>query len=416
MDSRPVAPRTPPSALLPALAGYAGYLDSVNASAARAIGAEFGLGDAALASLFGWAGFASVGAFFLSRLADRAGRRRVILLCVALAPPAALAGALAPGAFAFLLAMLVVGAAKGTLANTLPVVVTETAPASLRARRQALLGVVGIVGNGAALVAVTLVLEAGTSWRWAWALAALPILAWPFVARTLPETPRFAGAGADRNASLRELVRPPLRRLTFGTVAVQALLQIGFVAAMGWMIYHPTQHRGLSQAVVTTYVVAGGVLGLAGVVLAGRLADRIGRRATFCAFAVLLVAATLAYYGLPASLGSALVPSLALAYAVMSASAAGAGVVFRTAVTELFPTRLRASVLGVHSLALALSLAASNLAAGALAGRLGGIGPAVSVLVGSWLVAALVYALVLPETRGRALDGSTSPSSPPSGS
>jgi MFS family permease len=405
--AEPAASEAPTGiALLAALAAYAGFLDSVNASAARVLAEDFALDDAGVARLFGWIGLAASLAFALSLAADRIGRRRVILGCLGLAPLGAFVSAVAAAPAVFLAAQWLVQGAKGALMNALPVVVTENTVTAARARSQAVLGILGTVGNGTALVAVSVALSLGGTWRWAWALAALPLLALPFVWRRLPETERFTAlvqSGSERGR-LRELLAPRHRGRLFGVVGVQALLQFGFVAAMGWMIYHPTRHRGVSQTIVTTYVVIGGILGLGGVVLAARLADRWGRRPTFALFAVLFVAATLPYYGLPTDLGPALLPALGLSFATMSACGSGATLAFRTATTELFPTRLRASVLGVNSIAVALSLAGSNFAASVLAARMGGIGPAVSVLVCVYLLAALAFWLFLPETRGHELE------------
>src|SRR5487761_2467697 len=72
---------------------YQGYTMAINGIGAPFIAASFGLGDAGIARLCAWISPAAVGALLLLRLADRAGRRRVLLACTAATPVAALTAA-----------------------------------------------------------------------------------------------------------------------------------------------------------------------------------------------------------------------------------------------------------------------------------------------------------------------------------
>ena len=101
--------------VLGTLMGYWGYLEALNGAAAPFLAREFGLDDAGIAWAFGWMSFAAFGTFLLSRRADRLGRRRTLLLCVAALPPAALASAAAPTLLVFVLAQLVAQGFKGAL-------------------------------------------------------------------------------------------------------------------------------------------------------------------------------------------------------------------------------------------------------------------------------------------------------------
>jgi len=82
--------------LLLALTVYASYLQALPAMTAPFLAAEFQLDDARITAI---AGFVSLGAFgtaALARMADRHGRRRLVLACFALLPVLSLASALAP--------------------------------------------------------------------------------------------------------------------------------------------------------------------------------------------------------------------------------------------------------------------------------------------------------------------------------
>jgi MFS family permease len=148
------------------------------------------------------------------------------------------------------------------------------------------------------------------------------------------------------------------------------------------------------RGIVTAGMVVGsGIAGLAGL-LAGRwLADRVGRRLTG-ALAMVAVAllATLTYSGSAAALLAGYIS--AVFAASVFAPAAGA------LVNELFPTSVRASVVGWTTASGVLGAVAGLVTFGAVANAAHEFGVAGVV---TFLPAALVMALfwLLPETRGR---------------
>jgi hypothetical protein len=81
-----------------------------------------------------------------------------------------------------------------------------------------------------------------------------------------------------------------------------------------------------------------------------------------------------------------------------------ANVAFRTASGELFPTRLRATVLGWVVVVDTGAATLSHFAVGGLAGELGGVGPSVCFLAVLSLGAGAVWLLAIPETAGVRLD------------
>jgi putative MFS transporter len=140
-------------------------------------------------------------------------------------------------------------------------------------------------------------------------------------------------------------------------------------------------------------VVGSGIAGLAGLLTGRWLADRVGRRLTG-ALAMVSVAllATLTYSGSAAALLAGYIS--AVFAASVFAPAAGA------LINELFPTSVRASVVGWSTAAGVLGAVAGLVIFGAVANANDQFGVAGVV---TFLPAALVMGLfwLLPETRGR---------------
>src|ERR1700692_1711194 len=65
---------------------YQGYNLSIVGVASPWIAKSFGLDQAKLAELFAWMSLSAFGSLILARLADRVGRRRIILSSLVLAP------------------------------------------------------------------------------------------------------------------------------------------------------------------------------------------------------------------------------------------------------------------------------------------------------------------------------------------
>ncbi len=80
---------------------YQGFTMSINGVGAPWIARSFNLGQSGIATLYAWISVSAIGALILSRLADRVGRRRVLLGCMAATPLCALGAALARSLFLF---------------------------------------------------------------------------------------------------------------------------------------------------------------------------------------------------------------------------------------------------------------------------------------------------------------------------
>src|SRR5271154_3520726 len=72
---------------------FEGFTMSINGIGSPWIAKDFHLREAGIAGLFAWISLAALGALGLSRMIDRVGRRRVLLVCMAGTAVSALAAA-----------------------------------------------------------------------------------------------------------------------------------------------------------------------------------------------------------------------------------------------------------------------------------------------------------------------------------
>ena len=395
-------------AALLTLTASASYLNTVPGIVAAYVARDFGLSDAGIASLMGFISLGALGSFGLTRLADRIGRRRVLLACFAVLPALAFATALAPGLRLYVSLQVAVAALYVTVLATTMVVITEELPDEARAEGQAYYGLLFSLGGAPVLLLAPLLAGPGRGWRVLWALPGLLILAFPWVRSSLPETRRFTHAvesGSVAATRTRDLFQGPLRRRAIGLLAAWTLRPVGVTAVLTYLFYHGVGNLHLSPAIVTGVFIAGGGVGLLGIPLGARLSNRWGRRPTLASFSLLCVAAGLAYYWVPAEVAG--IPGLALGacFGVNQIAFNAYNVAERCLDTELFPTALRATYAGSTRLGQAVATIAANFAVSALSTPLGGIVPAITVVcVATALPAVLIFLAVAPETAGQGLD------------
>jgi MFS family permease len=334
---------------------------------------------------------ASLGALFLTGLADRFGRRRVLLYTCAGGLLLTLVAAASPGYWWFV-AIFALGRPLLSATNGVAQVsAAELTSSKDRAKAVALVAAGYAVGAG--LLAITHSLGEGTlGFRGLFALIAVPLFLLPLAGRRVVETDRFA--------SLDRPVRPPVfgrvprqyrrRLLTVATLTFAIAIMTG--PANSFVFFYAQNVRHLSGDLTAAMVAAGGVTGLIGLLSGRWLADHWGRRPTVAlSMAAIAGFAILTYSGSKAALlagyqGGLLAGSL-------FAPAGGA------LANEVFPTAIRAAVAGWYVIAAVLGAVVGLLAFGAVAdiGNRFSIAAVVTFLPALPLTALL---LLLPETKG----------------
>jgi sugar porter (SP) family MFS transporter len=148
---------------------------------------------------------AAIGALACSRLSERYGRHRTIMLIAGVFALGAVAAAFAPSAWLLSAARIVLGFAVGGATQTVPMYVAELAPAPRRGQ----LVLTFQVGIGVGIVVSTLVgASESLSWRVSVGLAAVPAGLMFLLLLRLPESPRWLvkqDAHDDAGAVLRRI-------------------------------------------------------------------------------------------------------------------------------------------------------------------------------------------------------------------
>jgi MFS family permease len=336
---------------------------------------------------------ASLGALPITGLADDFGRRRMLLITVGAGLALTVLAAASPSYWWFV-AIFACGRPLLSASNGLAQVIAAEQTASTdRAKAVALIA--AGYGTGAGVIAIVHSLAShAIGFRGVFILALIPLALLPLIGRWVQEPDRFTVAAASGHPIpvLDAVARPFRRRLLVVAILAFAISVItGPANSFGFLFAQNILHlRGI---VTAGMVVGSGIAGLAGLLTGRWLADRVGRRLTG-ALAMVSVAllATLTYSGSAPALLAGYIS--AVFAASVFAPAAGA------LINELFPTSVRASVVGWSTAAGVLGAVAGLVTFGAVANAAHEFGLAGVV---TFLPAALVMALfwLLPETRGR---------------
>jgi len=151
---------------------------------------------------------AVIGALACSKLSERWGRHRTMLLVSAIFIVGALACSVAPTTWALSLSRVVLGFAVGGATQTIPMYVAELAPA----KRRGQLVLTFQVGIGVGIVVSTIIgASQHFSWRVSLGLAAVPATLMLLLMLRLPESPRWLVKREDQDGARKvlERIRPP---------------------------------------------------------------------------------------------------------------------------------------------------------------------------------------------------------------
>lgn len=407
-----------------------GYLTDLLADTMTYAGGDFHVGKRGQGIALGVVEAGAVGALFLLYVADRRGRRPVLVATLVASAVASTAGAAAPS-LAFLTAFQLVAASLvGAALVIIGVMAAEEVPAGARAWALGVIGMCFGLGSGLTLLALPLADLGPNGWRWPYAISLLGVPAVLVCVRRLPESRRWvdpslaggvpvgggpgagqvvgggaAGGGgvagarvrARRRESWRGRLTPTLRRRLLILGAGGLLLAVFTSPASQFQNEFLHTERHLSATKISLLEQLSGTIGGLGTLIGGRLADTWGRRPVAAGGITLGVAVTILHYtssgvGLWAwnTLGSVISYGVGPALAVYGA--------------ELFPTSLRARAGGVLTVLAAAGGVVGLVAAGALSSAFGTIAPALGLLAAAPLAVVILILVAYPETAGATLE------------
>jgi SHS family lactate transporter-like MFS transporter len=281
----------------------------------------------------------ALGAYIFGRLADRYGRRPMLMISVLCYSAFELFSGLAPNLVSFLVLRALFGIAMGGEWGIGASLTMETIPPKWRGWVSGLLQSGYPAGYFLATICFYVVYPLG-GWRWMFFIGVLPALLVLYIRRNVPESPDWKA----RQAAPRPALRTVLRRHIGLTVYAVILMTAFNFFSHGTQDLYPTfllvQHHfdhGTVTVIALTYN-AGAMLGG---ILFGALSQRIGRRVT------IVLAALLALPVIPFFAFGQTALVLGIGSFLMQICVQGAWGVIPVHLNELSPPSIRATFPGV---------------------------------------------------------------------
>ena len=388
---------------------------------------------------------------------DRMGRRSAFVTMLLIYSLFTLAGAFAPSAAWLIVLRYFAGIGIGAELVVIDTYVSEMVPSAARGRYVAITQTTGFTAVPIAAILVRLLVPTHfwiEGWRWVMIIGSLgSALAWYF-RRRLPESPRWLEsrgrhaeaeqvvaalesesltvpastatpgcapavrhsvplapsahvgsvtqpaiaerASPAERASFAELWRPPYRRRTIMLIIFHTLQTIGYYGFANWA---PTflLRRGVSLLHSLDYTLLIALVSPLGPALAVLTSDKLERKWTIVAMALLIAALGLgfAFWSLPAL--------IVLSGALVTLCSNWFSALLHAYQSELFPTRMRATGVGFTYSWSRLSASCSSLLIGVVLLR-GGVGAVFTLLAAAMCGVALVIGVFGPRTNRIALE------------
>ena len=343
-------------------------------------------------------------AFLFTVIADRLGRRRVLLFTIVAYTLLTGATAFAPDARTFVVLQFLARTFAVAEVLLAYVVIAEELDPEVRGWGIGALAALSGCGHGLALLAFGTVDVIPMGWRALYLLGLPPLLVLAWLRRALPETHRFEAHRAQRIESpLAGALRPivdlvrmyPARFIAIASVIF--LLNFAENAAGFFGPKYFQDEHGWTPGQFAMLGFFGGFLGIFGSTIAGRWSDRYGRRRVVILFLAAHPLFAIGYYN---AFGYFLAPLWICAVF----SGIGSGVVLGAIGQELFPTSYRSTSSGARMVVGTLGGVLGLVVESILYVIFGSHWTAISVLVLLAFLAPLIVWAFIPETSGRTLE------------
>jgi sugar porter (SP) family MFS transporter len=377
-----------------------------------------------------------VGAAVGGILADRFGRRKLLMVTAFVFGLGAMAAALAPDTAWLIAARIVAGTAIGIASFVAPLYITEIAPVNIRGKLVSI-NQLALTSGIVASYLIDYVFADTQAWRWMFAMAVIPAAAFGFGLIFIPDSPRWLvshGRAAQARSALTRIRAPEevedeLGRIQHSVGQQQAnwsellspMLRSAMIVGVGLAIaqqitgintviyYAPTIFKlaGLSSASVAILASVG--VGVANVILtvaAMQLIDQVGRRplllVSLAGMALSLFVLGLAF-ALPQASGNLGWIAVSSLIVYVGSFAIGLGPVFWLVLSEIYPLRIRGRAMSIGTAAnwsVNLIVALTFLTLTQVLGNAATFWLYGIVSIGAWLFAFFL----VPETKGKTLE------------
>jgi sugar porter (SP) family MFS transporter len=380
---------------------------------------------------------AAIGATIGGPLADRYGRRHLIVVTAGMFVIGSLAAAAANSVAWLIAARLFIGSAIGVASFVTPLYLSEIAPAKIRGALVSLNQVAVTVGILASYLTDYAFAHDG-GWRWMFGVGVVPALALGIGIMLMPSSPRWLmlvgrrqeaesalarirGSAAGVDAELQEintnvsqpksgyriLLQPQFRLPLIIGIALAALQQVTGINTV--IYYAPTifEFAGLGSAEAAIFATLGvGIVNVALTLVALWLIDRVGRRPLLLVgeagmmVSLVVLGAGFLWHGAGGMTGWITAASL-MAY--VGFFAIGLGPVFWLLIAEIYPQEVRGLAMSVATLT---NWAMNLIVALTFLTLVDAIGTSATFWTYAVLTAvALVFTWTLvPETKGHTLE------------
>ena len=351
-------------------------------------------------------GASAVGGLLFGVIADKLGRTRALSLSILLYSVFTFACGLAQNVWQFAIFRVLLGLGMGGEWASGATLVSETWPEKHRGKALGIMQSCWAIGYGLAAIVVAIVLPR-FGWRAVFFMGIVPALFTLWIRRSVKEPVMWVrarasatGATGATGAAGATGARFPLRLAIFLT-AMNAATMFAWWGLNLWVPSYlslPTTQGGvgLSTETMSFFIIAMQVGMWLGYVTFGFISDAFGRRPTYVSY--LLIAAVLVWY-----YGFAREPWILLVLGPFVAFF-GTGYFsgFGAVASELFPTSIRATALGVTYNSGRLLSAIAPFVVGTMAQNRG-FGAAFTLTAVAFMIAAVLW-IGIPETKGRQMN------------
>ena len=337
-------------------------------------------------------GASAIGGLLFGVLADKLGRTRALNLSILLYSVFTFACGFAQNVWQFAAFRVLLGIGMGGEWASGATLVSETWPEKHRGKALGIMQSCWAIGYGLAAIVVAVVLPR-FGWRAVFFVGIVPALFTLWIRRSVKEPEMWT-----RRANQPSRAGTFPWKLAFFLAAMNAATMFAWWGLNLWVPSYlslPSTQGGvgLSTETMAMFVVAMQVGMWLGYVTFGFISDTLGRRPTYVGY--LVIAAVLVWvYGMVREPIALLVLGPFVAFF-------GTGYFsgFGAVASEIFPTSIRATALGVTYNSGRLLSAVAPFIVGSMAQRRG-FGPAFTLTAFAFLTAALFW-IGIPETRGR---------------